>query len=180
MEFSWLGGGVNSSGSVIDGTTAVISGSAGAAMLIASNFRVASTKAGTLWVETPMTFTWEGSGVLTGMTVASIDRDVWYFTPGLRYKTPSFKRFSLYGIAGGGTGAFSKVDNVVSGANGTVIVNSSVQLHPVFEFAAGVDLRLARWMSLRFEGRDFFSARDLGGVSGHNHPVVLGGIAIHL
>jgi hypothetical protein len=112
-------------------------------------------------------------------TVASIDRDVWYFTPGIRLKTPTFGRVSFYDLAGGGVGWFSKVSSIVSGANESVIVDSRVQGSPVFDFAGGIDLRLSRLVSLRGEGRDFFSARNLGGVAGHNHPVFLVGLAFH-
>src|ERR1700722_9948699 len=179
MEAIWMVGGVHSSGSVVVGTNAVLSGSAGFVTQISWAYQVASTKAGNLWIETPMTYTWQGIGMISGSTVASIDRDVWYATPGLRLKTPTFGRVSFYGLVGGGIGSFSKVNSVVSGANGTVLVNSEVHISPVFDFAGGIDLRLSRLLSLRGEGRDFFSGRNLGGVSGHNHPVFLVGLAFH-
>jgi hypothetical protein len=180
VEISWMAGGVSASGSIVQGTNTVLTGSVGFATQSNLGYRVASTKAGTLWVEMPVTFTWLGSGTITGNTVASIDRDAFYFTPGLRLKTPSYRRVSFYGAAGGGTGPLSKVNSIVSGADGTATVNSSVQIRPVFDFAGGIDLRLSRLLSLRAEGRDFFSGRNLGGVTGHNHPLFLVGLAFHL
>ena len=179
MEAFWMVGGVHSSASVVQGTNALLSGSVGFATQIGWAYQVASTKAGNLWIDTPSTYSWQGFGTITGSTVASVDRDVWYFTPGVRLKTPTFGRVSFYGVLGGGIGAFSKVDSVVSGANGTVMANSSVHISPVFDYAGGIDLRLSRLLSLRGEGRDFFSAAHLGGVSGHNHPVFLAGLAFH-
>lgn len=180
MEFNWLAGGVNSSSSTIPGTTAVLSGSAGLATQVGYAFRVTTTKPGSLWIEVPFTYTWEGTGIVTGPTVAAIDRNVWYFTPGVQLKTRPFKRVSFHALAGGGTGSFSKVNSIASGANGTVMVNSLFQISPVFDFGAGIDLRLSRHLSLRAEGRDFVSGANLGGVPGHNHPLVLGGLIIHI
>lgn len=178
-DIVWMFGGISSSSSVVAGTNAVLAGSAGVATQITFGYQVASTKAGNLWIETPLTFTWQGIGSVTGTTVASIDRDAFYFTPSVRLKSPTFGRVSFYGAAGGGIGSLSKTNSVVSGANGTVQVNSLVQIRPVFDYAGGIDVRLSRLLSLRGEGRDFVSAANLGGVSGHNHPVFLVGFAFH-
>jgi hypothetical protein len=179
MEFIGMIGGVNSSGSVIEGTNAVISGSAGFGMQIGWAYQLPSPKSGMLWLELPITYAFEGEGTITGATVASVNRSSWYITPGVRLKTPTFGRVSFYGSLGGGFGSFGKIDDVVSGANGTVTANSTVQIRPVFDFAGGIDLRLSRLLSLRGEGRDFVSGANLGGVSGHNHPVFLVGLAFH-
>ena len=179
MEIIWMVGGIHSSGTIIEGTDALLTGTTGFVTQFNYGYQIKSTKAGNLWLETPMTFTWQGIGTISGSTVASIDRDVWYFTPGVRLKTPTFGRISFYGLAGGGYGWFSKVDSIVSGSNGTVMVDSRLQASPVFDFAGGIDLRLSRLVSLRGEGRDFFSAPNLGGVAGHNHPVFLAGLAFH-
>lgn len=179
MEIIWMVGGIHSSAAIINGTDATLSGTTGFVTQFNYGYQITSTKAGNLWIETPMTFTWQGIGTISGSTVASIDRDVWYFTPGIRLKTPTFGRVSFYGLTGGGYGWFSKVDSIVSGSNGTVMVDSRLQASPVFDFAGGIDLRLSRLVSLRGEGRDFFSAPNLGGVTGRNHPVFLAGLAFH-
>jgi hypothetical protein len=178
-DIVWMFGGLTSSSSVVQGTNSVLSGSAGVATQTNFGYQVASTKAGNLWIEVPVTFTWLGVGTITGTTIASIDRDAFYFTPGVRLKTPSLGRVSFYGAAGGGTGSLSKTTSSISGANGSVVVNSNVKVVGVFDFAGGIDLRLSRMLSLRAEARDFVSAAHLGGVAGHNHPVYLVGFAFH-
>lgn len=179
MEIIWMFGGISSSSSLVSGTNAVLTGSAGAVTQFSGGYQVGSTKAGSLWIELPMTFTWQGTGTINGNTVASIDRNAWYFTPSVRLKSPTVGRFTFYGAAGGGMGALSKTNSVDSGANGTVQINSTVQIRPVFDYAGGIDLRLSRLLSIRAEGRDFVSAANLGGVSGHNHAVFLAGFAFH-
>ena len=180
MEIIWMVGGVNSSSSSVAGTNGVLSGSVGFVTQFNYGYQITSTRAGNLWIETPLTFTWQGIGTITGTTIASIDKNAFYFTPGLRLKTPTYGRVSFYAVAGGGTGSLSRIASVVSGANGTVTANSYSEIRPVADFAGGIDVRLSRLLSLRFEGRDFVSAANLGGVSGHNHPVVLVGLAFHL
>lgn len=165
--------------SIVQGPTAVLSGSSGLTAQFSFGYQVASTKVGNLWLETPFTYAWQGMGILSGTTIAGFSRDVTYITPGLRLKTRTFRRVSFYGAAGGGYAGFWKIDGVVSGPNGTVAANTSFHPSAVFDYAGGVDLRLSRLMSLRVEGRDFFSASNLGGVTGHNHPVFLIGIVFH-
>ena len=178
-EWIVMAGGVHSSGSVIAGTDAMIAGSAGFATQLNFGYQVVSTTAGNLWIETPFTWVWQGAGTITGATIAGITRNVNYITPGVRFKTPTFGRVSFYGLAGGGIGSFWKVDDVVSGVTGTVMADTRFQVSPVFDFGGGMDLRLSRLLSLRAEGRDFFSGANLGGVPGHNHPVFLVGFAFH-
>lgn len=180
MEILWMVGGAGGSSAVVTGTNATISGSAGFATQISYGYQVASTKAGNLWIEVPMTFIWRGTGTISGSTVATIDRDSWMMTPGLRLKSPTYGRVSFYGALGGGFGSFSIFDSVVSGANGTSTGNSTLHFSPVFDYAGGIDVRLSRSLSLRGEGRDFVSAPNLSGDSGHNHFVALVGLVFHL
>ncbi len=178
-EISFLGGGLTSSSSAVLGTDYTISGSAGFAYQIGFAYQVGSTRAGNFWLEVPSTMTWLGSGTLGGSTVASVDKNTWYMTPGLRLKTPTYGRVSFYGAAGFGYGSLNKVESVASGANGTVLATASGSLHPAGDFGGGIDLRLSRRLSVRAEGRDFVTGANLGGVSGHNHPVFLVGFAFH-
>ncbi len=192
MEYIVMVGGVYShnavvgSGSVIlpgptvvQGPFVVLSGSSGFTTQLSFAYQVASTKAGNLWIETPFTYTWQGTGSIPIAAIGSFSKDVTYITPGLRLKTRTFRRVSFYGAAGGGYAGFWKIDGVVSGPNGTVAANTSFHPSGVFDYAGGVDLRLSRLLSLRVEGRDFVSAANLGGVTGHNHPVFLIGLAFH-
>lgn len=179
MEFSWMLGGVNSASSIVAGTNGVLSGSAGFALQFGYAYQLASTKAGNIWLEVPTTYTFQGVGTVSGTTVASIDRNAWYITPGVRLKTPTYGRVSFYGSLGGGAGSLNKIESSVTAPNGTVTVNSLMNFNPALDFSGGIDLRLSRLLSVRAEGRDFVTPANLGGVSGHNHPLFLAGLAFH-
>lgn len=179
MEYIGMVGGVHSSGSIVEGTNVVLSGSSGFTAQMGFAYQVLSTKAGNLWIETPFTYVWQGTGSIAGATIAGFSRNVTYVTPGVRLKTPTFGRVSFYGSIGGGFGGFWQIDGVVSGANGIVTANTDFHTRPVFDFAGGIDLRLSRLLSLRAENRDFVTAPNLLGVTGHNHPVFLIGLVFH-
>jgi len=178
-EVIYMAGGASSSASIIPGTSAMISGTVGFATQIGYGYQLKSTRAGNLWLELPMTFTFQGTANISGPIIATIDRNTWFFTPGVRLKSPTYGRCSFYGSLGGGWGALSKRDSIMNFPNGTVIENYVMDIRPVFDFAGGIDLRLSRLLSLRAEGRDYVSGADLGGVSGRNHPVFLGGLVFH-
>jgi hypothetical protein len=179
MEYIGMVGGVHSSASIVEGTNTVLSGSSGFTFQINYAYQVKSTKAGNLWIETPFTYTFQGTGAIAGTSIAGFSRDITYITPGVRLKSPTFGRVSFYGAAGGGYAGFWRIDGLVTGQNGTV--TAAISFHPsaIFDYAGGIDVRLSRLVSLRAEGRDFFSAANLGGVTGHNHPVFLIGLAFH-
>jgi hypothetical protein len=164
---------------IVQSPVVVLSGSAGFTTQLSFGYQIASTKAGNLFLETPFTDTWQGTGSIAGATVAGFSRDVTYITPGVRLKTRTVRRVSFYGAAGGGYAGFWRIDGVTSGPNGIVAANTSFHPSAVFDYAGGIDLRLSRLLSLRAEGRDFFSAANLGGVTGHNHPVFLIGLVFH-
>ena len=48
-----------------------------------------------------------------------------------------------------------------------------------FGFGGGLDFRLTRLLSLRFEGRDFVTRAGLGGERGRTHPFFAVGIGFH-
>jgi hypothetical protein len=179
MEYIGMVGGVHSSASIVEGTNTVLSGSSGFTFQINYAYQVKSTKAGNLWIETPFTYTFQGTGAIAGTSIAGFSRDITYITPGVRLKSPTFGRVSFYGAAGGGYAGFWRIDGLVTGQNGTV--TAAISFHPsaIFDYAGGIYVRLSRLVSLRAEGRDFFSAANLGGVTGHNHPVFLIGLAFH-
>jgi hypothetical protein len=165
---------------IVEVPTVVLSGSSGFTTQLSFGYQVASTKLGNVFIETPFTYTWQGTGSIAGATIGGFSKDVTYITPGLRLKTRTFRRVSFYGAAGGGYAGFWRIDGVTTGPNGTMVAaNTSFHPSAVFDYAGGVDLRLSRLLSLRAEARDFFSAANLGGVTGHNHPVFLIGLVFH-
>jgi hypothetical protein len=99
-----------------------------------------------------------------------------YFTPGVRCNVPIHNRVSLYGTAGAGLAGF--------GGNRANVNNSGISASSGFEAAlagaagAGMDFRLSRLMSLRFEARDFITRAGLTS-SGHNHLVYGFGVGFH-
>jgi hypothetical protein len=66
MEIIWMVGGIHSSAAIINGTDATLSGTTGFVTQFNYAYEIASTKAGNLWIETPMTFTWQGIGTISG------------------------------------------------------------------------------------------------------------------
>jgi hypothetical protein len=189
-EITWMAGGsagssstiaatIPSGTSVTSGITSTISGSAGFVTEIGFAYQLPKPQSGWLWLEVPMTFTWQGIGSIYNGTgiVSSVDRNTWYVTPGLCAKTPNYGRVSFYGVLGGGLGAFVKDQALVTGPNALDLVRVSIV--PVADLAGGIDLRLSRRFSLKVEGRDFVTGANLGGVSGHNHPLGLIGLGVH-
>jgi hypothetical protein len=129
MELWWMLGGLSSSATTVAGTNTVISGTVGFSTEIGYGYQVKSTKAGNLWLEAPMTFTWQGSGIINGSTVVGGNRNFWFFTPGVRLKTPTFGRVSFYGSVGGGIGTVIDDTSVVSETQGTSTQGVSLKVH---------------------------------------------------
>jgi hypothetical protein len=141
---------------------------------------------GHIWIEVPVTFFVRGSDTIDGnspLSAVAWLTDTWLITPGVRFKSRKFGRVSFYGAVGGGVGLFNEVVNGVSGPNGVVFATTSVNPHPVFDYAGGIDVRLSRLLSLRAELREFVSTENAWGISapmGHNHSAPLIGLAFHL
>jgi hypothetical protein len=180
MELSWLVGGIHTSAEDFPGTTNNLEGSVGFVTEVGYAYQLPKPQSGYLWLEVPVTFTWQGSGTIVGSTISSLDRDTIYLAPGLRLKTPTYGRVSFYAAAGGGLGLFNSQISAVNGTSGGVISNFSIHPHPVADFAGGIDLRLSRLLSLRGQVRIFVSSPGLGGISGSTHPTALIGLTFHL
>jgi hypothetical protein len=178
MDFSFLFGGGHTSGVIVNNPTGpeTLSGSVTFSMQVSYGYQFASTKAGSLYLEVPQTFQFGLSGTVHGASITSLDRNSWYFTPGVRFKVPTGTRLSFYCVLGGGLASFYEQDSTV---NGQVIATNHASFHPALETGGGIDVRISRWLSLRAEGRDFISAPGFGGTSGHNHTILLAGIAFH-
>jgi opacity protein-like surface antigen len=153
-----------------------ISASAGFTMQVGFGYQLTSTKTGNLYLEVPSTFVFSDSSTVSTTSVNTLDRHIWYFTPGVRFKVPTGTRFSFYGVLGGGFANFNERDVVL---NGQAIAVDSPTFAPALDVGGGIDFRVSRWLSLRAEGRDFVSGSGYGGTTGHNHPVALFGFAFH-
>jgi hypothetical protein len=177
-DFSFLFGGGHTSGVIVNNPMGpeTLSGSVTFSLQVSYGYQFVSTKAGSLYLEVPQTFVFDLSGTAHGQTVTSLDRNSWYFTPGVRFKVPTGTRLSFYGVLGGGLASFFEQDSTV---NGQVVATNHASFHPALETGGGIDVRISRWLSLRAEGRDFISAPGFGGASGHNHAILLAGIAFH-
>jgi len=93
-----------------------------------------------------------------------------FFTPGLKLKFLGSMPISPYVLAGAGVAHFSTENDPVAG-------NSSSN-KAVFDVGGGVDMKVAPYISLRGELRDFISGTpNLAAIrdSGHQHSVVLQG-----
>jgi len=182
MDISIMFGGAHASGAVVAGPggSGTVTGSAGFTQQFSYAYQFTSTKIGSLYVETPLTFVFNVSGTFmggsVGGSVSSLNRGAYYFTPGVRYKIPTGTRISFYAALGGGPATYNERDSVV---NGQVTATNATSFHPALDFGGGIDLRLARWLSLRGEARDFVSTAGLGGTVGRNHGVFLFGLAFH-
>jgi hypothetical protein len=177
-EVSFLVGVSGPTSHIIVGPNVVITGSAGAAIQLAYSYQVLSCAAGYLYVEIPATFTFRATGTVIGSgVVSSSNNDMTLFTPGVRFKLPIQSRLSVYGVAGGGIGSFGKDETNISGSG--IYIGTNRTEHGVLDAGGGLDFRLTRLLSLRGEGRDFVTGKNLGGVTGRNHPIYEFGLAFH-
>jgi opacity protein-like surface antigen len=159
----------------IPGSSVTFDGSTGYAMQVSYGYQVARGSAGSLWVEFyPMTFPFPGKRP-AGIP-GKVDFSSFIVTPGVRYMVPVQSRLSLYGVAGGGYGAF---EYPVVADGDTLHVKMNSTWHGVFDFGGGIDVRLSQSWSLRTECRDFVTGRALNGIPGRHHPTPLLGIAVH-
>ena len=177
-EVWWMFGGLRNSSITFPGSSTPVSGTAGVSTEIGYAYQVRSTRAGHLWLEVPMTFTWQGNAYVYNGSALGSGQNFWFFTPGVRLKSPTFGRVSFNGSLGGG---FATViaDNGGTGPQGSLTAGVSLKVHPAADFAGSIDIRLSRLVSLRGEGRDFVTGRYVSFPAGHLHPVFLVGLAFH-
>ena len=153
-----------------------IHGSAGASLEVNYAWQVLQ-RAVDLYVEMPVVISVENTGTVTSTTVASSTGPDLFFTPGVRLKISPQSRVSFFGALGGGVASFSQ-DQVVLGRLG-VGVSSGRTNSAALDFGGGIDFRLTRLLSLRFDARDFVTKAGLGGAAGRNHGIYQFGIAFH-
>lgn len=95
---------------------------------------------------------------------------------GARWMVPVYGPFSVYAVAGGGGGQFQSLAVTESPSPS---VSTYATLHGFFQFGAGVDFRVSRWLSLRGEVRDLVTGDHLSGAAGRQLVVPTFGIAFH-
>jgi hypothetical protein len=98
-----------------------------------------------------------------------------YITPGVRLKFFPTSSISPYVAVGGGYADYQQSTTLLNGQPNPV---SRQLARGVFDYGAGVDVRVRRWVALRGEARDFFTgapAYNLGSISGGQHNVEISG-----
>ena len=98
-----------------------------------------------------------------------------YITPGVRLKFFPRSAISPYAVVGGGYADYEQSTTLLNGQPNP----ASRQLgRGVFDFGAGVDVHVWRWVALRGDARDFYTgapAYNLAGISGGQHNVAISG-----
>jgi len=117
--------------------------------------------------------------VASGVTSATANVASLYVTPGIRLKVLPRSRVSPWVAIGGGYADYEQSTARLSGSTNSAPRELS---RGVFDFGAGVDVRVWRWIALRGEARDFFSgspAYNVPSISGgQNNVVALGAIVL--
>jgi opacity protein-like surface antigen len=101
-----------------------------------------------------------------------------YITPGVRLKILPKSRISPYFAIGGG---YADYEQSTTEVNGQPNPASRQLARGVFDFGAGVDVHVWRWVALRGEARDFYTGSpnyNLASISGGQHNVVAGGAVV--
>ena len=113
--------------------------------------------------------------VSSSIPTATHDLASLYLTPGIRVKLRPNARISPYGVIGGGYGDYEQSTTRIDGRPNAV---SRELGRGVFDFGAGVDVHLWRFVSLRAEARDFYTgspAYNVSTISGGQNNVVATG-----
>jgi len=116
--------------------------------------------------------------VSTSIPTATHDFASLYITPGIRVKFLPTSRISPYALVGGGYADYEQSTRRIDGQTNSV---SRELARGVFDFGAGVEVRVWRFVALRGEARDFYTgspAYNVSGVSGGQHNVVATGALV--
>jgi opacity protein-like surface antigen len=113
--------------------------------------------------------------VSSSVPTATHDFASLYLTPGIRLKFLPTSRISPYVLAGGGYGDYEQSTKLINGQPNSASRELS---RGVFDFGAGVDVHIWRFIALRGEARDFYTgspAYNVAAISGGQHNVVATG-----
>lgn len=98
-----------------------------------------------------------------------------YITPGVRLKAFPRSRISPYFAIGGG---YADYEQSTTQINGRPNPAPRELARGVFDFGAGVDVHVWRWIAVRGEARDFYTGSpnyNVASISGGQHNVFAGG-----
>jgi opacity protein-like surface antigen len=113
--------------------------------------------------------------VSSSVTTATHDFASLYLTPGIRVKFRPSSRISPYAVVGGGYADYEQSFTRIDGRPN----QASRQLaRGVFDFGAGIDVRVWRFVALRGEARDFYTGApdyNIASIPGGQHNVVATG-----
>jgi opacity protein-like surface antigen len=113
--------------------------------------------------------------VSSSVTAATKDFASLYVTPGVRVKFRPAARVSPYAVVGGGYGDYEQSTTRIDGEPNPA---SRELARGVFDFGAGVDVRVWRIVAFRGEARDFYTGAagyNVAGISGGQHNIVATG-----
>jgi opacity protein-like surface antigen len=113
--------------------------------------------------------------VFSSVTTATHDFASLYVTPGIRVNLRPASRISPYGVIGGGYADYEQSFTRLDGQRNQA---SRELARGVFDFGAGVDVRIWRFVALRGEARDFYTGApnyNVQSISGGQHNVVVTG-----
>jgi hypothetical protein len=113
--------------------------------------------------------------VSTAITTATHDFASLYVTPGIRVKLRPASRISPYAVVGGG---YADYEQSLTRIDGRPNQAPRELARGVFDFGAGVDVRVWRFVALRGEARDFYTGSpnyNVASISGGQHNIVATG-----
>jgi hypothetical protein len=151
-----------------------VSSSVGGSFELNYAAQVHESKAGQLYVELPLFLNARVDNHVGGGSVVAGVRDSIFFTPGVKYRFTPASRVSFYAVLGGGIASLGSLVAVV----GPGVTNiSSRSTTAAMDFGGGLDFRLTRLLSLRFEGRDAVTSSKYDGAA--HHTLFLFGVGFH-
>ena len=114
----------------------------------------------------------------SSLATATHDFASLYLTPGLRVKFRPESRLSPYAVVGGG---YADYEQSLRRLNGSPNQASRELARGVFDFGAGVDFHVWRFIALRGEARDFYTGApnyNVASISGGQHNIVATGAIV--
>jgi opacity protein-like surface antigen len=113
--------------------------------------------------------------ITTSLSTATHDFASLYITPGIRVKFRPASKISPYAVVGGG---YADYEQSLTQLDGRPNPAPRQLARGVFDFGAGVDVHVWRFVALRGEARDFYTGSpnyNIPSISGGQHNVVATG-----